>query len=163
MIDCSTKEITIPRTKNDEAVSIPLNDDVIQALRTLPSWSERSGPIFSHQRHPGQAVKSNDHWFKKALKSAKIDDFKWHHLRHTFASWLIQGKCKKSCVEKCKCTSHDRGCVPLERVARLLGHRGLTMTLRYAHLAPNQLHADVASLVRSPISTPVAQSLSQKS
>ena len=44
--------------------------------------------------------------------------------------------------------------VPLDRVSRLLGHKSLTMTMRYAHLAPSQLHEDVAKLTK--ISTTVA-------
>jgi integrase len=137
MIDWSRRELTIPRTKNDAAVHTPLNEDVIRALQSLPSWTERKGPLFRNLRHPGKAVMSNDHWFKKCLATAGISNFKWHDLRHTFASWLVQDG------------------VPLDRVARLLGHKSLTMTMRYAHLAPSQLHADVALLVRTN-STPVA-------
>ncbi len=137
MIDWSRRELTIPRTKNDAAVHTPLNEDVIKALQSLPSWAERKGPLFRNLRHPGKAVMSNDHWFKKCLAMAGINNFKWHDLRHTFASWLVQDG------------------VPLDRVAKLLGHKSLTMTMRYAHLAPSQLHADVALLVRTN-STPVA-------
>ena len=57
---------------------------------------------------------------------AGISDFRWHDLRHTFASWFVQDG------------------VPLDRVSKLLGHKSLTM--RYARLAPNQLHEDVALL-----------------
>jgi integrase len=131
MIDWTRNVIDIPRTKNDDPVHIPLNSDALSAIRSLPSWQERKGPIFRNQRHPGEAVKSNDHWFKPALKEAGITDYKWHDNRHTFASWLIQDG------------------VPLDRVSRLLGHRGLAMTMRYAHLAPNQLHEDVALLTRN--------------
>jgi len=136
MMDWTRRVLDIPRTKNDEAVHIPLNNDVIAAIRLLPSWQERKGPIFRNQRHPDRAVKSNDHWFKPALKAAGIENFHWHDLRHTFASWLVQDG------------------VPLDRVAKLLGHKGLSMTMRYAHLAPNQLHEDVALLTRN--STPIA-------
>ena len=136
MIDWARNVLDIPRTKNDEPVHIPLNCDVLDALRSLPSWQERNGPIFRNQRHPEKAVRSNDHWFKPALKAAGISNFRWHDIRHTFASWLVQDG------------------VPLDRVSKLLGHKSLTMTMRYAHLAPNQLHADVALLARN--STPVA-------
>ena len=143
MIDWSRRELTIPRTKNDAAVHTPLNEDVIRALQSLPSWTERKGPLFRNLRHPGKAVKSNDHWFKPSLAKAGITNFKWHDLRPTFASCLVQDG------------------VPLDRVARLLGHKSLTMTMRYAHLAPSQLHADVAMFVRTN-STPVAPTLEIK-
>jgi integrase len=136
MIDWTRNVLDIPRTKNDEAVHVPLNSDVLMAIRWLPSSRERKGPIFRNHRHPDKPVLSNDHWFKPALKAAGISDFRWHDLRHTFASWLVQDG------------------VPLDRVSKLLGHKSLTMTMRYAHLAPSQLHEDVALLTRN--STPVA-------
>jgi integrase len=134
MIDWTRNVLDVPRTKNDEPVHIPLNSEALAVLRSLPSWQERKGPIFRNQRHPEKPVLSNDHWFKPALKSASITDFKWHDIRHTFASWLVQDG------------------VPLDRVSKLLGHKSLTMTMRYAHLAPNQLHEDVALLTQNSTS-----------
>ena len=136
MIDWGRNVLDVPRTKNDEPVHVPLNSEVLAAISSLSSWRERTGPIFRNLRYPGKAVLSNDHWFKPSLKAAGIADFKWHDIRHTFASWLVQDG------------------VPLDRVSKLLGHKSLAMTMRYAHLAPNQLHEDVALLAKN--STPVA-------
>jgi len=59
---------------------------------------------------------------------AKLKNFHWHDLRHTFASRLrMKG-------------------APLEDIADLLGHKSLTMTRPYAHLGPNKLHAVVSLL-----------------
>jgi site-specific recombinase XerD len=66
--------------------------------------------------------------FKKACRKASIHDFRFHDLRHTFASSLVQ-----------------RG-VDLYRVQRLLGHRNAKMTERYAHLAPENLREAVRVL-----------------
>ena len=134
MLDWERNVLDVPRTKNDEPVHVPLNSEVLAAIRLLPSWAGRKGPIFRSQRHPEKPVLSNDHWFKPALKAAGINDFKWHDLRHTFASWLIQDG------------------VPLDRVSKLLGHKSLAMTMRYAHLAPDKLHEDVALLARNSTS-----------
>jgi integrase len=68
--------------------------------------------------------------FKAACQRAKIDDFHIHDLRHHYASRLVQ-----------------RG-VPIQRVQRLLGHKTMRMTERYAHLAPSDLDDAVAVLDR---------------
>ena len=63
-----------------------------------------------------------------ALKRANLDNFRFHDLRHTFASWLIQ-----------------RARSPKE-VQEPLGHRTIAMTMRYSHLGPDHLRAPVAAL-----------------
>src|SRR5208282_4994548 len=128
MIDWTQKALDVPLTKNGQPVHVPLNDAVLAAIRSLPSWRERRGCIFRNQQHPDKRVLAAEHWFTPALKAAKIENFRWHDLRHTFASWLVQDG------------------VPLERVSKLLGHKSLQMTMRYAHLRPSQLHEDVARL-----------------
>jgi len=62
------------------------------------------------------------------VERAKVDDFRFHDLRHSFASWAVQ-----------------RGATRQE-VKDLLGHSLLAMTLRYGHLAPEHLRSAVARL-----------------
>lgn len=65
-------------------------------------------------------VDSNTAW-RAALKRAGIDDFRFHDLRHTWASWLIQAG------------------VPLSALQEMGGWESIEMVQRYAHLAPNHL------------------------
>jgi integrase len=64
----------------------------------------------------------------RALRIAGIREFRFHDLRHTFASRLVQGG------------------VPIKAVQELLGHADIKMTMRYAHLAPHNLRDAVSVL-----------------
>jgi hypothetical protein len=79
-------------------------------------------------RKAGEPVQDVKNAFQTALEMAEIKDFSWHDLRHTFASWLIM-----------------KG-ASLRSVAELLGHRGLRMVMRYAHLSPAYLSAEIRLL-----------------
>ena len=71
---------------------------------------------------------------------AEIKNFRWHDLRHTFASRLrMKG-------------------AALEDIADLLGHKSLSMTRRYAHLGPNKLHVVVSLLGASDTTSDTAKS-----
>jgi integrase len=77
------------------------------------------GRVFKNRRGKGYSWINSA--FKNALARADIREFRFHDLRHTFASWLaMEG-------------------VPLSTIGRLLGHKTPQMTMRYAHLAPDYL------------------------
>jgi integrase len=125
--------IYLDKTKTMEPRQIPVNDDLealfdkikkdrgIAKVYAFPYdvKSEKkeqnlsSKPIFTYE---GRKIKSVRTSFKTALKRANIQDFRFHDLRHTFASQLIM-----------------KGGT-LKDVQELLGHKTMTMTLRYAHL-----------------------------
>lgn len=66
--------------------------------------------------------------WKAARKACRLESVRWHDLRHTCASWLVQAG------------------VPLHTVSEVLGHSSTAMTRRYAHLAPDHLAAAMAKL-----------------
>jgi hypothetical protein len=67
-------------------------------------------------------------YWEDAVSAAKTDNFRFHDLRHTFASWAVQ-----------------RGAT-LQEVKDLLGHSSLAMVIRYAHLSPEHLRKAVGRL-----------------
>ena len=80
----------------------------------------------------GVPFKDSKDSFPSALSKAGIKDFKFHDLRHTFASHLVMEG------------------VDLNTVKELLGHKTLAMTFRYAHLAPGH-KARAVSVMEKPL------------
>lgn len=114
-IDFQNKTITLRKTKNNEMRIIPVNETLWREFRLL--YLKRRGPyVFSNREKPYQNL---DNAFAKALKEAGIKDFRFHDLRHTFASHLVM-----------------KG-VDIRTVQKLMGHKNIKMTLRYAHLSPD--------------------------
>ena len=125
-IDLTAKVATILRSKNGEPVHIPLNADAMRAIMIFRSRGDGTGRVVRNAA--GEPPRYNNFWFVPAVRAAGIKNFRWHDLRHCFASKLRQ-----------------RG-VPLGNIAELLGHKGLAMTRRYAHLSISNLHQAVRLL-----------------
>ncbi len=118
-IDLKHGFIRLEHTKNGDKRNIPISDDLKALLQGITRRIDILYVFFdSVTGNPYQDVKRS---FNTALRRAKIYDFKFHDLRHTFASHLVMAG------------------VDITTVSRLLGHKSLTMTLRYAHLAPDHL------------------------
>jgi integrase len=139
MVDWKGRMLNIPRTKNEEPIHVPLNDAAVAALRVVPDRGDGRGRVFQSVK-TGEPLENGRHWFDDAALQAGIKNFRWHDLRHTFASRLrMKG-------------------APLEDIADLLGHKSLTMTRRYAHLGPNKLHAVVSLLGATATTTATSES-----
>lgn len=82
----------------------------------------------------GKPLKNVRTSFFTALKKSGIIDFRFHDLRHTFASHLVMSG------------------VDLNTVRELMGHKSLDMTLRYAHLSPDHKRRAVAILDKQLVS-----------
>lgn len=109
--------ITIPDTKGNRPRVIPLEGgrEVIERQPRVSKF------IFTNRAGNKFATNDVSKQFRLALDKMEVDDFRFHDLRHTFASWYVQ-----------------RG-GDLYRLQLLLGHKGPAMTQRYAHLRVDDL------------------------
>lgn len=105
------------QSKNRSPIAIPLNDLAIEVLQQqIGKHSER---VFTYRGKPFEAA--NTKAWKAALLRANIEDFKWHDLRHTWATWQRQAG------------------TPTHELQRLGGWKTAAMVERYAHVAPDNL------------------------
>jgi len=130
-VNLQTKTLTIEGTtaKSGQTRHVPLNDEALSVLKAWREQTQGEGLVF-----PGKDGKRLDNVRKSwsgVLNAAKINNFRWHDLRHDFASKLVMAG------------------IPLNTVRDLLGHADLTTTLRYAHLAPDHRAEAVAMLRRA--------------
>ena len=124
-IDLKHGFILLDVTKNGGRREVPIN----QTLRkTLQGLVRRLDSLYVFVNKDGRRFNNVVRSFKSACKRAGIKDFRFHDLRHTFASHLIMAR------------------VDITTVKELLGHKTLTMTLRYAHLAPSHKAEAVEAL-----------------
>lgn len=119
--------LTIPRSKHGEKRHVFLNDAAVTALRALWKFSSGEGRVFANA-YQSEATKGAREWFEQSVRDAGLQNFRWHDLRHTFASRLVMAG------------------VDIRTVQELMGHKTITVTLRYAHLAPQHQLAAVQRL-----------------
>jgi integrase len=105
------------QAKGRKAIAVPLNTE---ALALLQKWvGKHHTHVFSFGGNPIKQV-STKAWYR-ALERAKIQDFRWHDLRHCWASWHVQNG------------------TPLFALQELGGWQSAAMVRRYAHLAADHL------------------------
>jgi integrase len=117
-------------SKSKKSRHVPMNDEVVAMFQAWQKLTDRKdGLIFPGSE--GDEMDNVKRSWSAVLKIAKIEKFRWHDMRHHFASRLVMAG------------------VDLNTVRELLGHADLKMTLRYAHLAPEHKAAAVAKLLRA--------------
>lgn len=124
-VDMTHGLIHILQTKNGEQREIPINDAVRDILFRVRKDPESPYVFASFDGKPFNDIKKS---FHTALGKAKIENFRFHDLRHTFASQLVMAG------------------VDLMTVKELLGHKTIEMTLRYSHLSCSHKQRAVQSL-----------------
>ena len=125
-VDFTPGILMVMKSKNGARRTIPLNVTVYELLSAKQSTTGASrGPVFNSPLGNELQVRFLAREFCEARDHAGIPDFRFHDMRHTFATRLVQ---------------HG---VDLYKVQRLLGHKTGTMTQRYAHHSPESLRDGV--------------------
>jgi integrase len=109
------------KAKSGRARSVPLNDDACDVIERRLRQTKRY--VFTREGNDKRISMHDYYTFERACQHIGIEDFHWHDLRHTWASWHIQ-----------------QG-TPLMALKELGGWETLEMVRKYAHLAPNHIAA----------------------
>jgi len=125
-VDLERKHAWIPgsKHKNGKPHAVPLNEWALSVLRK--QIGKHPSRVFTFRGEPVNQV--NTKAWTGALARAGIEDFKWHDLRHTFATW------------------HRQAGTPTHELQRLGGWKTGAMVERYAHLAPEALQGAASRL-----------------
>jgi integrase len=122
--------VTHEGAKSKKARSVPLNDDAVMVLERRLKEGAGKRLVFTRGADLDTLILQNDRRdFARACDLIGIEDFRWHDLRHTWASWHVQ-----------------RG-TPLMVLKELGGWETIEMVQKYAHLAPSHVaaHADTVT------------------
>jgi Site-specific recombinase XerD len=130
-VDLKHGFVLLEVTKSGERREIPINETLRRTLEVLPR--NIKSPFVFWNGEEGKPYGEVKRSFNSAVRRTGIKDFTFHDLRHTFASQLVMAG------------------VDLTTIQELLGHKTLTMTLRYAHLSPGHKVKAVGALVRNVI------------
>jgi len=120
-VDLLKRLIRVVKSKNGEKRGVPMSNTLYALFKDI-NVRDISGKVFPISKS------SVRHAFDDAVEKAGLEDFRFHDLRHTFATRLVQNG------------------VDLFKVKELLGHKTITMTMRYAHHYPESLRSSVEVL-----------------
>jgi integrase len=104
-------------SKTKKAIPVPLSTQALSIL--CAQKGKHKEYVFTYKENP--VSRCNNHAWRKALMRAGIKDFRWHDLRHTWASWHVQSG------------------TTLHELQQLGGWSNYETVLRYAHLSSEHL------------------------
>lgn len=132
-VDLDKGVIILHETKNDERRCVPLAGHALQTIKKLAAARKNISPFLfpSNKRLKNKPYNIRFAW-ERAIEMAGIEDFRFHDLRHDFASQLLASGAS------------------LAQLSEVMGHKTLQMIKRYAHLCHSQV-ADVVTKMNARI------------
>jgi integrase len=127
-VNLDFRVVTFKRSKSGKPYRVPINHTALAAFKNLLERSDGTGAVI--RRPSGRELFSSRRWFESCLEEAKIENFRWHDIRHTFASRLRAEN------------------VQIEDIRYLLGHGAKSVTERYAHANLDVLRQAIRRLDR---------------
>jgi integrase len=127
-VDVEHQTLIVPESGKTGSRHIPLNRTALAAIARLRR--QTAGAPFVCPDRGAEEQRDFRRWFEAACAEAKILDFTWHDLRHTFGSRLAMAG------------------ADVRSIQELMGHKGIQTTLRYMHLSRGHLHSAVDTLVK---------------
>jgi integrase len=134
-VDLDRRIITVRDPKEGMTKRLPISQSVCALLVSAFKSSANDDPRPGDRVFPFDAHNFVNRVFIPTVRRAEIQDFRFHDLRHSFASRLAM-----------------KG-VDLATIGKLMGHHGIRMTERYAHLTEDRLRAAVETLTDTPTDT----------
>ena len=125
-VDMERKVITLHETKNGERRLLPLAGHALELMQEHAKAIDIKGGLVFPAKNKNRLTSIRATW-EKALKNAEVENFKFHDLRHSAASYLAMNGAS------------------MAEIAEVLGHKTLNMVKRYAHLS----EAHTAKVVES--------------
>lgn len=118
-VDLENGFVSVNDPKNATPRKVPINSTAHASLLGLRQFT-KGLKVFTDSAGDPFKSRTVEWQFRRSLDQAGIQDFRFHDLRHTCASWLAMAG------------------VPILTIKEILGHKDIRMTVRYAHLAPDQ-------------------------
>ncbi|MEW8074147.1 MAG: site-specific integrase [Candidatus Thiodiazotropha sp.] len=126
-VDLRVGRVTLHNTKNDEIRAIPITGVALGLLKKRAKVRRLNSQLVFPDKTGKAPAKFRDAWLA-ALERAEIDDFRFHDLRHTAASYLAMSG------------------ATLAEIAEILGHKTLAMVKRYSHFSTDHVSGVLSKL-----------------
>jgi integrase len=125
-LDYSAVNIRASTTKSGKARIVPMARPAKEALEKWRDQTTSNRLVFTNKN--GNRFDNCKSAWRSLMTRARLDNFRWHDMRHDFASQLVIRN------------------VSIQKVSKLLGHADIKTTMRYAHLSRDALAAAVGVL-----------------